>query len=119
MLRSYRARFLLVHIGDPSSNQATTLESHMIHMIQELFGQTLSGVNALVRDFREKDLRTKKRPRATGATHGGILFERGSLFYLLRNRFYIGDVKYKGEILPGEQPVIMDRELFYAVEQKL
>jgi hypothetical protein len=32
---------LLVHIGDPSSNQVTTLESHMIHMIQELFGQTL------------------------------------------------------------------------------
>jgi hypothetical protein len=33
---------LLVHIGDPSSNQVTTLESQMIHMIQELFGQTLS-----------------------------------------------------------------------------
>jgi ERCC4-type nuclease len=32
---------LLVHIGDPSSNQATTLESQMIHMIQELVGQTL------------------------------------------------------------------------------
>src|SRR5665647_1921502 len=47
LLRSYRARFLLVHIGDPSSNQATTLESQMIHMIQELFGQTLRGsVNA-------------------------------------------------------------------------
>jgi hypothetical protein len=29
---------LLVHIGDPSSNQVTTLESQMIHMIQELFG---------------------------------------------------------------------------------
>jgi hypothetical protein len=32
---------LLVHIGDPSSNQVTTLESQVIHMIQELFGQTL------------------------------------------------------------------------------
>src|SRR5882724_11331326 len=41
LLRSYRPRFLLVHIGDPSSNQATTLESQMIHMIQELFGQTV------------------------------------------------------------------------------
>src|SRR5258707_2849079 len=40
-LRSYGARFLLVHIGDPSSNQATTLESQMIHMIQELSGRTL------------------------------------------------------------------------------
>jgi hypothetical protein len=34
---------LFVHIGGPSSNQATTLESQMIHMVQELFGQTLSG----------------------------------------------------------------------------
>jgi hypothetical protein len=37
----------------------------------------------------------------------------------LRNRFYIGEVKYKGEILPGEQPPIMDRALFDAVQQKL
>src|SRR6476660_9102721 len=79
----------------------------------------LSGVNALVRDLKDKDIRTKTRLRATGATHGGILFQRGSLFYLLRNRFYIAEVKYKGEILPGEQPAIMDRELFDAVQQKL
>jgi hypothetical protein len=79
----------------------------------------LSGVNALVRDLRDKDIRTKTRLRATGATHGGIPFERGSLFYLLRNRFYIGEVKYKGEILPGEQPAIMDRQLFDLVQQKL
>jgi site-specific DNA recombinase len=79
----------------------------------------LGGVNALVRDLRDKDIRTKIRLRATGATHGGIPFERGSLFYLLRNRFYIGEVKYKGEILPGEQPAIMDRQLFDAVQQKL
>jgi hypothetical protein len=79
----------------------------------------LGGVNALVRDLRDKDIRTKIRLRATGATHGGIPFERGSLFYLLRNRFYIGEVKYKGEILPGEQPAIMERRLFDAVQQKL
>ena len=79
----------------------------------------LSGVNALVRDLKDKDSRTKIRLRVTGATHGGIPFGRGSLFYLLRNRFYIGEVKYKGEILPGEQPAIMDRELFDAVQQKL
>jgi site-specific DNA recombinase len=79
----------------------------------------LGGVNALARDLKDKDVRTKTRLRATGATHGGIPFERGSLFYLLRNRFYIGEVKYKGEILPGEQPAIMERELFDAVQQKL
>jgi DNA invertase Pin-like site-specific DNA recombinase len=79
----------------------------------------LGGVNALVRDLRERNFRTKSRLLATGTTRGGIIFGRGSLFYLLRNRFYIGEVKYKDEILPGEQPAIMDRALFDAVQQKL
>src|SRR6476659_8296096 len=79
----------------------------------------LGGVNALVRNLRERNIRTKSRLLATGATRGGVLFGRGSLFYLLRNRFYVGEVKYKNEILPGEQPAIMDRALFDAVQQKL
>jgi site-specific DNA recombinase len=79
----------------------------------------LGGVNSLVRDLRERNIRTKSRLLATGATRGGVLFGRGSLFYLLRNRFYVGEVQYKDEILPGEQPAIMDRALFDAVQQKL
>ncbi len=79
----------------------------------------LGGVNALVRDLRERNFRSKSRLLATGASRGGVLFGRGSLFYLLRNHFYIGKVKYKDEILPGEQPAIMDRALFDAVQEKL
>jgi hypothetical protein len=37
---------------------------------------------------------------------------------VLSNHFYIGEVKYKNEILPGEQPPIMDRALFDVVRQK-
>src|ERR1700751_4046763 len=48
-LRSYRLRFFAVHIGDPSSNQATTLESQMIHWIQLVLGRTLSNL----RDVQE------------------------------------------------------------------
>jgi site-specific DNA recombinase len=94
------------------------IEAERVRLIYRRYLE-LSGVNALVRDLRDNDIRTKMRLRATGATHGGIPFERGSLFYLLRNQFYVGVVKYKGEILPGEQPAIMDKELFGAVQQKL
>jgi site-specific DNA recombinase len=57
--------------------------------------------------------------RTTGNTRGGIPFGRGPLSHLLRNRFFIGEVKYKGEVLPGEQPPILDKALFDAVQQKL
>jgi site-specific DNA recombinase len=78
----------------------------------------LGGVNELLRDVRERDIRTKSRLLSTGATRGGIPFGRGALYYLLSNCFYIGEVKYKDEILPGAQPPIMDRPLFEAVRQK-
>jgi hypothetical protein len=79
----------------------------------------LSGVNELVRDLKQRNIRTKAKLLANGATRGDIPFQRGTLFYLLRNRFYIGEVGYKGDILPGEQPPIMERALFDAVQQKL
>jgi site-specific DNA recombinase len=78
----------------------------------------LGSVNELVRDLRERNMRTKTRLLSTGATRGGIPFGRGALYYLLGNRFYIGEVKYKNEVLPGEQPPIMDCTLFEAVRQK-
>ena len=50
---------------------------------------------------------------------GGIPLTRGPLAHLLRNRFYIGEVPFKGEVLHGEQPSILDRDLFDAVQAKL
>jgi DNA invertase Pin-like site-specific DNA recombinase len=78
----------------------------------------LGSVNELLRDLRERNIRTKTRLLSTGATRGGIPFGCGALYYVLSNHFYIGEVKYKNEILPGEQPPIMDRALFEAVRQK-
>jgi DNA invertase Pin-like site-specific DNA recombinase len=79
----------------------------------------LGSVNRLVVDLRDRKLRTKVRNLSNGDTRGGVAFSQGSLFYMLRNRFYIGEVRYKGEICPGPQPPLMDRELFEAVQTKL
>src|SRR5262249_48041465 len=79
----------------------------------------LGSLNLLMADLRERGIVTKVRSLKTGRTIGGILFTRGPLAHLLRNRFYIGEVTFKGEILPGEQPAILDRDLFDAVQAKL
>src|SRR5271167_2002517 len=78
----------------------------------------LGSVNELVRDLGERSIRTKFKKLSTGKTRGGIPFGRGALYYLLSNHFYVGEVKYKNEILPGEQPPILDRALFEALRQK-
>ena len=92
-------------------------EAERVRMIFRRYLE-LRSVNELVRDLRERNIRTRTKLLATGATRGGIPFGRGALYYLLSNHFYIGEVKYKNEILPGEQPAIMDRALFDAVQQK-
>src|SRR5215510_8855626 len=79
----------------------------------------LGSIGLLLADLRRSGIVTKVRQLANGRTIGGIPFTRGSLAHLLRNRFYIGEVVYKGKICPGEQPAILDRELFEAVQAKL
>jgi DNA invertase Pin-like site-specific DNA recombinase len=79
----------------------------------------LGSLNRLMADLRERGIVTKVRSLKTGRTIGGIPFTRGPLAHLLRNRFYIGEVAFKGEVLPGEQPATLDRDLFDAVQAKL
>jgi hypothetical protein len=94
-------------------------EAERVRMIFRRYLE-VSGTNELVRDLRAKNICTKARTYSTtGKTRGGIPFGRGALSYFLRNRFFFGEVKYKGEVLPGEQPPIMDKSLFEAVQQKL
>ena len=79
----------------------------------------LGSLNRLMADLRDQGIVTKVRTLKTGETVGGISFTRGPLAHLLRNQFYIGEVAFKGEVLPGEQPAIVDRQLFDAVQVKL
>jgi site-specific DNA recombinase len=70
-------------------------------------------------DLRKRGIVTKVRTLRSGEKVGGIPFTRGPLAYLLRNRFYIGEVTFKGEVLKGEQKPIVDNDLFEAVQTKL
>jgi site-specific DNA recombinase len=79
----------------------------------------LGSLNLLMADLRERGIVTKLRSLKTGRRVGGIPFTRGPLAHFLRNRFYLGEVVFKGEVLPGEQPAILDRDLFDAVQAKL
>ena len=79
----------------------------------------LGSLNLLMADLRKRGIVTKVRTLKTGETVGGIPFTRGPLAHLLRNRFYVGEVTFKGEVLPGQQPAIVDRDLFEAVQAKL
>jgi site-specific DNA recombinase len=79
----------------------------------------LGSIYQLMPNLHKRGIVTKVQALKSGRTIGGIPFTSGPLSYLLRNRFYIGEVVYKGEVLPGEQSPIVDRDLFEAVQAKL
>ncbi len=79
----------------------------------------LGSVRALVQDLDRRGIRSKLRRCSTGRTVGGGRFGVGALAYLLKNRFYIGEVVYRGEVHHGEHEPILDSALFEAVEAKL
>src|SRR6201994_4579740 len=59
----------------------------------------LGSLNLLMADLRKRGIVTKVRTLKSGEQIGGIPFTRGPLAHLLRNRFYIGEVAFKGEVL--------------------
>src|SRR6266566_4014165 len=79
----------------------------------------LGSVRTLADDLARRGIRSKARQLSTGRTIGGGSFGVGALSYLLKNRFYLGEVVYRGEIHPGPHEAILDPALFAAVQEKL
>jgi DNA invertase Pin-like site-specific DNA recombinase len=79
----------------------------------------LGSMPALIEDLDRRRIRTKANGLTDGRVRGGIRFGVGPLAYLLKNRFYIGEVVYRGEAHRGEHETILDRDLFEAVQAKL
>ncbi|MDT9601076.1 recombinase family protein [Sphingosinicella rhizophila] len=79
----------------------------------------LGSVHSLQHLLREQGVRSKQRTTKGGKLVGGEPFSRGALFYLLRNRIYLGLIVHKDTAYPGVHTAIVDAELFDAVQSKL
>jgi site-specific DNA recombinase len=94
------------------------LEAETVRMIFARYLE-LGSVQALAQDLERNGIRTRQRRLANGRVIGGGTFGVGGLAYLLRNRFYVGDVVYRGETFRGDHETILDSALFAAVQEKL
>jgi len=111
----------VVPLGYQAKDRKITVVTEEAKTVRHIFRRylELGSLNLLLADLRTTGIKTKIRPLSNGRTIGGIPLTRGPLAVLLRNRFYIGEVRYRGEVFPGEQTAILDRSLFDAVQTKL
>jgi site-specific DNA recombinase len=108
-------------LGYDTKNRKISINEAEADRVRTIFRSylRLGSLGPLMAELRKQGIVTKVRTLKSGATVGGIPFTRGPLAHLLRNRFYIGEVIFKGEVLTGEQPAILHRGLFDAVQAKL
>jgi site-specific DNA recombinase len=79
----------------------------------------LGSIGALIKDLDRRGLRTKTSRLVDGRVRGGIRFGTGALAHLLKNRFYIGEIVYRGATHQGGHQPIIERELFETVQARL
>jgi site-specific DNA recombinase len=77
------------------------------------------SVGALAEELSRRSIVSKVKTFANGRTKGGGPYSVGALAHFLKNRFYIGEVVFRGETHAGEHTSIIDRPTFDAVHALL
>jgi site-specific DNA recombinase len=93
-------------------------EADLVRLIFKRY-LAVGSIGALAQDLGRRAIRTKRTTLSTGRVRGGVPFSTGGLAHLLHNRFYIGEVVYRGETHQGDFEPILDRRLFEAVQTSL
>ena len=93
-------------------------EAETVRTIFRLYLQA-SSIGDLLEQLDRRRIYTKVTVRSDGKTRGGVRFRVGALAYVLKNRIYVGEIAYRGEVYRGEHAPILERDLFDAVQAKL
>ncbi len=94
------------------------VEADLVRHIYQRYLE-LASVSVLADALNQAGHRTKVQWRTSGPHRGGSTFQRGTLYHLLSNRIYLGQMVHKGEHFAGEHAAIIDADLWTAVQAKL
>lgn len=77
------------------------------------------GANELIAELDRLQIRSKKWTSLSGRDIGGYRLVSGAVDYLLRNKTYVGEIEYKGNVYAGQHEPIVTRDLFDDVQAEL
>ena len=74
------------------------------------------GLLPVVEELARRGWCNKQCVTRQGRVRGGRPFTKGNLYTLLTNVTYVGQVRYRTEVHPGEQPAIVDPQVWQQVQ---
>lgn len=110
-----------VPLGYRSRDKKLEVAPDEAGLVRQIFANYLQlrSIGALAAKLNTDGPMPKPRQLANGKSVQAECWRVGPLAHLLKNRFYIGEVVYRGEVHRGEHKPILDRELFEAVQARL
>jgi site-specific DNA recombinase len=115
-----------IWVGGPvplgrSINKKLEIVPDEADLVRKIFGEylRLGSIGALAAFLNAEGPKPKPRQLANGRLLQAPCYRVGPLAHLLKNRFYVGEIVYRGEVHKGEHPPIVDLGLFDAVQQRL
>ena len=110
-----------IPLGYRSVGKKLSVVSEDAALVRRIFADylRLRSIGELAAALEREGVRPRPRILADGTAIAAERFMVGPLAHLLKNRFYVGDVVYKGGVFSGEHEPILDRDLFDAVQARL
>lgn len=107
-----------IPLGYDLDNRKLVVNQTDAKFVRWIFGRYLELGNAslLKAELDRDDIKTKARISKTGREMGGTPYTRGMLYYILKNRAYIGEAVHKGKSYPGEHTAIVGQDVFDKVQ---
>jgi site-specific DNA recombinase len=93
-------------------------EAEQVRTIFQMYLK-LGSLIPVVEELERSGLRMKLWTTRKGRTRGGDRFNKTTLYNLLTNVAYTGQVGFEGKVLPGEHDRIIDDETFNRVQEQL
>jgi len=111
---------LLGYDIDPQGSKLRINESEAAR-VRAIFALYLEyqALGPVVRELDRRGWRTKRWRTRRGRFRGGRAFTRNTLRQLLRNVTYLGHLRYRQEVHPGEQGAIVDAATWQQVQTLL
>jgi len=93
-------------------------EAEQVRRLFDLYLQ-LKSVDAVIAQAAAEQIRSKQRTSAAGTISGGLKLARGSLYAILANPAYVGEIGHKGQRFAGQHKAIVPRDIYDAVQTLL
>jgi site-specific DNA recombinase len=105
---------------DPGGGRLIVNEAEA-ERVREIFAIAAKGksLDAIWEEVARRGIKTKQWASRGGRVHEGKPIEKSTLRAILSNVLYIGSIRHKGAIYPGEQPAIVDKQAWQKVKRRL